>query len=1005
MERCLHRLFEAQVARTPDRIALVHRDARLTYRELESRANRLARRLRALGVGPGALVGVAMEPSAAMVAGLLGILKAGGAYVPLDPAFPAERLAFVVQDAEIKVVLAAGAGPAKAFAGLLRVDPDDPETAALDGGALDGGAAPEDLAYVLYTSGTTGQPKGVMVEHRNVAGMFAAMDRSLEAQSEGAWLSVTTISFDISVLELFWPLTRGLRLVLHGNGEHVPARISAEPSPARPLGFSLFYFASQTNAPAQEEYRLLIEGAKFADRHGFEAVWMPERHFHAFGGLFPNPSVTAAAVAAVTQNVQVRAGSVVLPLHDPIRVAEEWSLVDNLSNGRVGISFASGWHADDFVFAPDAYPDRKARMLQGIETVRSLWRGEAIMRRSGSGEEVAIRILPRPVRPELPVWVTAAGNPETFRAAAQAGAHVLTHLLGQSLEEVAAKIAAYRAAWREAGHPGDGHVTLMLHTFVGDDLEAVRETVRGPFCDYLRSSVDLIRKAPSAFPTFGGPKAEADAKADRRVAAELEGGGIEGLLQHAFDRYFETSGLFGTPADCLRMVERLRGIGVDEIACLIDFGVDYAAVMQSLEKLDEVRRLGALGAAEAPASREIADEIHRHGVTHLQCTPSLARMLVADPECLGALGRLKHLLVGGEAFPPDLAATLSGAVSGELRNMYGPTEATIWSTSHVVNGTHGAVPIGRPLGNTEVYVLDRHRQPVPIGIPGEIFIGGTGVARGYWKRRELTQERFVAHPFRPGGRLYRTGDLGRFQPGGALEFLGRADEQVKIRGHRIELGEIAAVLAQLASVREAVVVAREESPGELRLVAYVVAEDRGGVPVAELEALAARVLPDYMRPSVYVPLAELPRTPNGKIDRKALPAPDLSRRRAAGAFVAPRTEVERALAEIWSSALAIEAIGIHDNFFDLGGHSLSAVNITFRVREAFHTGLSLQSFLQSPTIAQLAEQIEAAILEDAEDPEVARLLDEIESLSDEAARDLAKPEPGPDPTATSTVRA
>src|SRR2546429_9586015 len=201
------------------------------------------------------------------------------------------------------------------------------------------------------------------------------------------------------------------------------------------MDFSLFYFANDVaDDTGGGRYDLLLDGARFADEHGFSAVWTPERHFHPFGGLYPNAALTGAAVAAVTRRIGIRAGSVVLPLHNPIRVAEEWSVVDNLSQGRVGLSFASGWHDRDFVFAPENYSDRKKIMLRGIETVRALWRGESIAQPSGSGKEVTVAIFPRPSQPELPFWITAGGDPQTFRLAGELGANLLTHLLGQSLE-------------------------------------------------------------------------------------------------------------------------------------------------------------------------------------------------------------------------------------------------------------------------------------------------------------------------------------------------------------------------------------------------------------------------------------------------------------------------------------------------------------------------------------------------------------------------------------------
>lgn len=344
------------------------------------------------------------------------------------------------------------------------------------------------------------------------------------------------------------------------------------------MDFSLFYFASAANGGSAERYRLLIEGAKFADTHGFAAVWTPERHFHDFGGLYPDPALTSAAIAMVTENIQIRAGSIVLPLHDPILVAEEWAVVDNLSRGRVGLSFASGWHANDFVIAPENYARRKQLLFEKLEIMRRLWRGEKVRRRDGEGAEIEVGILPPPIQREFPIWITAAGSPETFRLAGAMGANVLTHLLGQSLEQLAEKIAVYRAAWKAHGHgPGGGYVSLMLHTFVESSPEIVYEKVRGPFTGYLRSSVDLwLRNLVHSL----------DQDLDLNDFTEED---LEILLAHAFERYFETSGLFGTPDMCLQMVNRLRSIGVDDVACLVDFGIDADTVLASLQYLNMLR--------------------------------------------------------------------------------------------------------------------------------------------------------------------------------------------------------------------------------------------------------------------------------------------------------------------------------------------------------------------------------------------------------------------------------
>lgn len=342
------------------------------------------------------------------------------------------------------------------------------------------------------------------------------------------------------------------------------------------MDFSLFYFADGADS-AGGRYRLLLDGARFADEHGFAAVWTPERHFHEFGGRYPNPSVTAAAVAAVTERVEIRAGSVVAPLHHPVRIAEEWSVVDNLSDGRVGLSFASGWHSVDFVLRPENYADRRKITSETVTTVRRLWRGDSVEFPDADGAAVPVRVFPPPVRPELPIWLTSGGTASTLLEAAELGTGVLTHLLGQDLAELERKLLDYRAAFR-ARHPdgGSGHVALMLHTFLGTDREQVREIVREPFKEYLRSSVGLmVRAAGDTLP---------DVDPD-----DLAPEDVDFLVDRSFDRYFETGGLFGTVDDAMATVRRLADIGVDEVACLIDFVDDEDALLAGLPLLNEVR--------------------------------------------------------------------------------------------------------------------------------------------------------------------------------------------------------------------------------------------------------------------------------------------------------------------------------------------------------------------------------------------------------------------------------
>ncbi len=347
------------------------------------------------------------------------------------------------------------------------------------------------------------------------------------------------------------------------------------------MDFSLLYFASNDAERAADKYRLYVEGAKYADQNGFAAIWTPERHFHAFGGLYPNPSVLSAALAMVTERIRLRAGSVVLPLHDPVRVAEEWAVVDNLSNGRVDLAFAQGWNANDFVLAPEAYADRKDRMYAGIETVRKLWQGESVSLTNGTGEKRDVRIYPLPEQADFETWITCSGGAERFIEAGAGGFNVLTALLFQEVDALAEKLALYRKARADHGHdPDAGHVTLMLHTYVGDDLNQVRDRVREPFKDYLESSVDLWRNESERLESLG-----------RRER--------EDLLEFAFERYFQTTALMGTPDTCAPMVERLSAAGVNEIACLIDFGVERDATLAGLRGINTLRERFTPGGARS----------------------------------------------------------------------------------------------------------------------------------------------------------------------------------------------------------------------------------------------------------------------------------------------------------------------------------------------------------------------------------------------------------------------
>jgi amino acid adenylation domain-containing protein len=364
-------------------------------------------------------------------------------------------------------------------------------------------------------------------------------------------------------------------------------------------------------------------------------------------------------------------------------------------------------------------------------------------------------------------------------------------------------------------------------------------------------------------------------------------------------------------------------------------------------------RLAIATREEARSGGALLHRIDGRGVTGLQATPSTWRLLIEAGWPGDKRAPLK-VLCGGEALPSDLAYQLTQS-SSQVWNMYGPTETTIWSTCWRVPISPKAVLIGRPLANTTCYVLDPSVNVAPIGVAGELCIGGGGVARGYLHRPGMTAELFIPDPFTPdsGMRMYRTGDLVRRLPDGNLEFLGRADQQVKIRGLRIELGEIESQLRAHALVRDAVVLVREDMPGDKRLSAYVTATDAVSPPT--IDALRAHLttrIPEYMVPSSWVVLDALPLTPNGKVDRKALPAPDLAS--AAAAYVPPRNALEEQLCAVFAEVLRLPQVGVDDDFFALGGHSLMVMQLLNRIRLAIGIEMSVRTVFECPTVALLA---------------------------------------------------
>jgi amino acid adenylation domain-containing protein len=410
----------------------------------------------------------------------------------------------------------------------------------------------------------------------------------------------------------------------------------------------------------------------------------------------------------------------------------------------------------------------------------------------------------------------------------------------------------------------------------------------------------------------------------------------------------------------LGMQEQLNVSATDCMLAVTTVSFDTAGVEIYLPLLSGAKII-LVGRDAASDAHQLMAVVEKLDVTFMQATPTTWQMLLAA----GWSGRSSlTALCGGEALRTDLSRDLMGRV-GALWNLYGPTEVSVWSCLRRITTVpeRGAVEsIGNAIANTRIYILDSRMRAAPIGVTGEIYIAGTGVARGYLNRPELTTERFVADPFSDGAsaRMYKTGDLGQWRADGTIEFIGRNDHQVKIRGFRIELGEIETQVARHAHVKAAVVVAREDVPGESRLVAYITQHDQHSLNVHDLRAHLTSALPEYMVPSAFVTLESFPLTPNGKLDRRALPAPD-GQAYATREYEAPVGVLETELAQIWSELLSVERIGRHDNFFELGGHSLTDLKLVSRIAQQFDVQIHVQAVYRCPTVQQLAQLVEESL--------------------------------------------
>ncbi|WP_276381415.1 MupA/Atu3671 family FMN-dependent luciferase-like monooxygenase [Flavobacterium sp. H4147] len=804
-------LFEYQLKNNPDKTAVICGGVSYTYKALGEKVDSIASHLVQNGVQNSDRVGICLLRSIEMVASIFACFKIGAAYIPLDPVYSSIRLNQIVKDAEPKCIITHSAlrelylkEMYEDFIYLDKLDLTVNDKVVIN-------CHDENTAYIIFTSGTTGKPKGIEVSHANLKNFLKALDISFGTQTRQNWLAQTSMNFDISVLELIWTISRGHQIVLQQSN---PFKLlsSDNISQTKNLDFSIMFFGADKENDAQK-YNLILETAKYADKNDFTAIWTPERHFGEFGGLFPSPAVLGSAISVLTEKIKVRSGSVVLPLHDPIRVAEEWAVIDNLSNGRTGISIASGWHPNDFVFSNSNYEVRHIEMREKITELKKLWEGHSVIRKNGTGQDFEITIRPEPIQKQLPLWITAAGNPETFKYAGEIGANVLTHMLGQSLEKLAENIAVYHKALKENGFTvEDKTVSLMLHTYIDADQEKAAEISEKPFKEYLRSSIKLME------PLAQELSLNIDTQSDE-------------IIEFAYRKFSKENTLIGSVQSCQKMLQSIQNIGVTEVACLVDFGVENEKVLSGLKNIAKAKSLyqkqnelrDLLNINNQKNELELIDT---YKVTHVQMTPSQSKLILDlyNQDNSRDISSVEHWMIGGEPLNQNLIDGLSEITNAKLYNMYGPTETTVWSAWREIR--NGNFKIGNPILNTKLLLLNEFEQQVPLGVVGELYIGGSGVSKGYYNNSELTAGSFKKLKNKQADtiKFYKTGDLMRLNPDGTFDYEGRKDNQVKINGYRIEPEEIENVICKIPEVKDCKVVPITDS-NTTYLSAYIVKEE------------------------------------------------------------------------------------------------------------------------------------------------------------------------------------
>lgn len=756
--REFHNLLELLAKKgeeNPGSNALIEEKESYSYEQIDLHSGKISSFLRERHqISPGDRIGILGAQSAQYLIGVFAVLKAGGICVPIEPSLTQKEKEYIIEDSQLHILLCTDERQEDIGLDCDLVFLDQVE----DTASTDWQFIPDstDLCCLLYSSESLFLGKAAKISYANVSAYLAGMKHSFYLASTDNFLLTSSASPERFLFSAFWMLTEGIEIVIHPHAESLEALDQYVLTENLEMDFSLFFFASY-NIEEDNKYKLLVDTVKYGDQAGFTGVWTPERHFHEFGGLFPNPSVSSAALAMITENMALRSGSVVSPLHDSIRIAEEWSVVDNLSKGRIQLSFAPGWNFDDFILSKEEYEDRHAVMHRQMEIVKKLWRGESIKRVNGIGKEVEIKTFPAPIQKELPIWVTAAGNEKTFIKAGEMGADILTHLLGQDIEDLTRKIKLYRDSYKKHGWGDSGKIAVMLHTFVGDELEEVEKIVEEPFFNYIKSATSLSKILYKE----AGLSADDIPEEDKDI-----------MLRHSLNRYYQNAALIGTPQSCLDMIRRLKAIGIDEIACLVDFGIEAEGVMKGLGKLKKLKTLCKDHRGRNKSSRILQMDTHR--------LPEL----LASKDSDAFLQKLKTVFLFGQRADPALIKRLKKRTEAQIYQLYSKPETNSASFICETDLEQDIQVISSSIGDARMYVLGVGGKLLPNAVVGELYVGGKAVSEGFWSKEKESTNLFVQHPFQKKKKIFRTGEKGYYLPNGQIALLDTTKANPKQRKKR-----------------------------------------------------------------------------------------------------------------------------------------------------------------------------------------------------------------------------